>query len=176
MLALPVAVLVVAGSVNAPIGTQALTLGELADKERERRKGVTARLYTEEDLRQVSLREGPAVIADTPETSLATPAAAGAPATADKAGDKAQKSEDELRGDREKAWRERLQKAKEDVTRLSADVDRLQLGLNDLTQNLYGQGRRAQIERLEETKGQLVTAQQSVEGIEEEGRRASFRP
>jgi hypothetical protein len=172
MLALPVAVLVAAGSVNVPIGTQALTLGELADKERERRKGVTARLYTDEDLRQVSLREGPAVIADTPETSLAAPAAAGA----DKAGDKAQKSEDELRGDREKAWRERLQKAKEDVTRLSADVDRLQLGLNDLTQNLYGQGRRAQIERLEATKGQLVTAQQSVEGIEEEGRRASFRP
>jgi len=176
MLPLPVAVLVIAGVVKIPTVAPAQSLGELAAREKERRKGLTARLYTEEDLRHANEQRGAYASSEAQDPGAVLQAAAGdAPAAAPKEGASA-KSEDQLRAEQEKAWRDRLQKAKDDVTRLSADVERLQLGLNDVSQNLYGAGRRAQIDRLESAKGQLVAAQQSVEGLEEEGRRASFRP
>jgi hypothetical protein len=175
MLPLPVTVLVVAGVVAIP-ALMPQNLGELAARERERRKGLTARLYTDEDLLQARMqRENDtstlALVLAPPPESPAVPAEASVPAAP-----KAAKTEDELREEQEKEWRGRLEKAREEVLRLSESVDRLQLGLNDLSQNLYGVGRRAQIERLEEAKGQLVVARQSVEGLEEEGRRSRFRP
>jgi hypothetical protein len=156
----------------------AITLGELAAREKARRASLTAPLYTNEDLERISLRRGtfrtvyelePAFLEATPLPEAV--AGVSAPPQEDAA-----KSEDEVRAEQEKAWRKRLQKANDAVARLSADVDRLQLGLNDLSQNLYGAGRRAQIARLEETKGQLIAAQQAVESVEEDGRRAGFRP
>ncbi len=44
MLPLAVSVLVIAGAVKVPTVGQAQTLGELAAREKERRKGLTARL------------------------------------------------------------------------------------------------------------------------------------
>ena len=173
MLKLPMAVLVIAGVSGVSSVASAISLGELAAHERERRKGLTARLYTNEDLLRVSLQRG-TFTSIQPLDPAPFQVAAGTPPVQPAEG--GAKSEDEVRAEREKAWRERLQQANDDVTRLSADVERLQYGLNDLSQNLYGAGRRAQIARLEEAKGQLVAARQAVESIEEEGRRSSFRP
>lgn len=176
MLPLPVAVLVIAGVVKIPTVVPKEDLGELAAREKERRKGLTARLYTDEDLRNVSQQREDVTSTAAADPAPALQAAAGdVPAAARKEGEGV-KSEDDLRAEREKEWRDRLQKARDDVTRLSADIERLQLGLNDLSQNLYGAGRRSQIDRLGEAKGQLVAAQRSIEGLEEEGRRSSFRP
>ena len=175
MLPLALSVLVIAGAVKVPTVGQAQTLGELAAREKERRKGLTARLYTDEDLRHASQQQESYTSTAAADAPTALPAVAGGvPAVVPKEAASA-KSEDELRAEREQAWRERLQKARDDVTRLSGDVERLQLGLNDVSQNLYGAGRRAQIDRLESAKGQLVAAQQSVGDLEEEGRRSSFR-
>lgn len=174
MLKLPMAVLVIAGVSSVAPPAAAINLQELATREKERRKGLNARLYTNEDLDRVSSQRG-TFTSIQPLDSTALPAAAARPA-AGHAEVPSAKSDDEVRAEREKAWRERLQQANDDVTRLSADVERLQYGLNDLSQNLYGAGRRAQIARLEEAKGQLVAAHQAVENLAEEGRRASFRP
>ena len=176
MLRLPVAFLVIAAVTNASPAAPATSLAELAAREKERRRGLTgltAPLYTDEDLRRI--HEEGRIDSKVMASQVAAAPVPGATLPAHPEGG-GTKSEDDARRDREKAWRERLQKANEEVARLSEDVDRLQLGLNDLTQNLYGVGRRAQMVRLEEEKGQLVAARQSVENIEEEGRRSSFRP
>lgn len=173
MLPLAVTVLVISSVAKVPTVAQTQSLGELAAREKERRKGLTARLYTDEDLRHASQQQESYTSTAAADPATVLPAVAGGVA-GPKEGEGA-KSENDLRAEREKAWRERLQKAQDDVTRFSADIERLQLGLNDLSQNLYGAGRRAQIERLESAKGQLVAAQQSVGDLEEEGRRSSFR-
>jgi hypothetical protein len=176
VLKLPIAFLVIVAVANASPAATATSLAELAARERERRQGLsgpTAPLYTDDDLRRI--HEEGKIDAKVMASEVTAPPPPGATRPTQVEGE-GTKSEDEARRDREKAWRERLQKANEEVARLSQDVDRLQLGLNDLTQNLYSVGRRAQMVRLEEAKGQLVAARQSVEDIEEEGRRSSFRP
>lgn len=176
MLKLPTAVLVIAGLSGLLSNASAINLGELAAKERERRKGLTARLYTNEDLDRVSMRQGTFTSIEALDSAALPVAGAVATPAAEHTEVAAVKSDDEIRAEREKAWRERLQQANDDVRRLSADVERLQYGLNDVSQNLYGAGRRAQIGRLEEAKGQLIAAQQAVENAQEEGRRSGFRP
>ena len=176
MLPLAVTMLAIASVVKVPTVAPAQSLGELAAREKERRKGLTARLYTDEDLRHTSQQQANYTSSAAADPATALPVVAGGVAAAVPKEGEGAKSEDDLRAERAKAWRESLQKARDDVTRLSADIERLQLGLNDLSQNLYGAGRRAQIDRLEEAKGQLAAAQQSVGDIEEEGRRSSFRP
>ena len=174
MIKLPMAVVIIAGVSSVSAAAGAISLDELAAREKERRRGLSARLYTNEDLDRVSLRRGTSTSIQALDSAPLPAAVAtlGAVRTELPAG----KSDDELRAEREKAWRERFQQANDDVTRLTAEVERLQYGLNDLSQNLYGAGRRAQIARLEDAKGQLVAAHQALENLEEEARRASFRP
>jgi len=69
-----------------------------------------------------------------------------------------------------------VQKAQADVTRLNAEASALQTSLNDLSQNLYGANRANIMNRLDEVKKQLATAQQAVSDLQEEGRRSRFQP
>jgi hypothetical protein len=160
--------------------SSAQNLADAAAKEKERRKGHSGRVYTEEDLRRAGGARGR-------EAASAEPAVATADATAatkeaaPKDGAAAEgtakpKTDDELKAERETAWRQRLAKANADVARLSAEADTLQQGANDLSQNLYGASRAGQLAKLEETRKQLAAAKDSVGALEDEGRRSGFRP
>ena len=155
---------------------RAQSLAEIAERNRkkEAQKGKPAKVYTEADLRgrpasggSMSAMEGPVA------TVAASPAPGGSPAPG---ASPAAKSEEEQRAEAEAAWRERLQKANEDVARIQGEVDRAQTALNDISGPLYGGTRAGLIARVEEGQRQLAAARQMVADIEEEGRRARFRP
>ena len=155
----------------------AQSLAEIAarNKKKEAEKGKTAKVYTEDDLRgrgagtgAMSQMDGPATVAPgavaSPAPGAARPGAAAAP------------TEEEQRAAREAEWRKLLAAANEEVTRLQGEVDRAQTALNDISGPLYGGTRAGLITRLEEGQRQLAAAKKQVEDIQEEGRRARFRP
>lgn len=169
------AVLITSCSLVLPGVASAQSLAEAAAKEKERRKTRTGKVFTEEDARRAgAARPRDVTILD----GAGAPDAEGKEGTPKEGAPKegTEKPKEETRAAQEKAWRDRLTKANADVTRLTTQADGIQRSLNDLTQNVYGGTRTAQMARLEEAKKQLATAQQSVESITEEGRRSGFRP
>lgn len=152
------------------------SLGEIAAREKDKKKGKP---ITEEDLR--SHRRGGTVSqpnADGGSATTASPAPGAAgdkkPGAATAAADKP-KTEDELREEAQTAWREKLTQAQADVTNWTGEVARLQTALNDTSGPLYGPGRAARVEALENAKRQLATATAMVETLTEEGRRNRYR-
>lgn len=172
-LGLGIAVLIALPSLAA-----AQSLGELAAREREKRKGQkpTTKVITDDDLRR-----GGQAGRGTVNTGLAGPAVAASPAAGQAAGAAAPegekpKTEEELRAEQEQAWRAKLKKAQEDVQRLTLAVDTVQRHLGDITGNLYGSQRTALLSEQDKLKAELQAAQQQVAALEEEGRRSRFRP
>jgi len=154
-------------------------LVDAAKAAKAKRKKSTTKVITDADLRRAGAGRPEAPVSSSEAAATeAAPAEGAAPAASEAPAprDKAAKTEDELRAEAETKWRERLQQARNDVSRLSAEAGQLQLGLNDLTQNLYGVNRVAAMNRLDEVKKQLAAAQASVADLEEEGRRSRFRP
>ncbi|HYU42481.1 MAG TPA: hypothetical protein VEQ84_10045 [Vicinamibacteria bacterium] len=152
------------------------SLGEIAAREKDKKKGKP---ITEEDLR--SRRKGGTVSQPNADGGSATAASPAPGAAGDKkagaataAADKP-KTEDEVREEAQTAWREKLTQAQSDVTNFTAEVARLQTALNDTSGPLYGPGRAARVEALENAKRQLATATTTVETLQEEGRRNRYR-
>jgi peptidoglycan hydrolase CwlO-like protein len=155
------------------------SLAEIAAKEKERQEkekkkaGGAAKVITEEDLRGRGAgtysQPGATGGATTPGSPAASPSPGASP------GAEKPKTEEEVRAEQEKAWHESLQKAQEDVTRLSGAIDRMQADLNDLTGNIYGSGRTGLLNRMDQAKKDLATAQQRVTDLQEEGRRNRYR-
>lgn len=168
-----VVALLAAGALAFASGASAQSLAEIAARQKEKRKGKPAKVFTEEDLRRGSARA--LTPGDEGVAAEDEPAAVPAPAAAPAGNAPAQKSEEELRAEQERAWREKLQKSRDNVTQLTAEVNRLQTALNDLTQPAFGATRAARIAALEKAKAQLGFAQQSIVDLEEEGRRAGYR-
>lgn len=167
---LSVAGLVTAALLLVPSFVPAQSLGELAEKEKERRKKEkAAKVYSEDDLRG---SKGTLSVTGTVASSGAEEKKAEAGAAS---GAKKEKTEDEKRTEAQQAWRQKLDKANADVSRLQAEVDSLQLQLNDINVNLYSPGRTAALNRLEQAKTELAAAKQAVADLEEEGRRNGFR-
>jgi hypothetical protein len=161
--------------VAPPAGADApKSLGEVAAKDKDKKK--PAKVYTEDDLHNPS-HSG----------TVSAPAADGttAPAATDAkkpaaAGDKAApadkpKTEDELHADAEKEWHSKLAQAEADVATWTGEVSRLQTALNDTSGPIYGPGRAAKADALENAKRQLATATQSVADLQEQGRRSRYR-
>jgi hypothetical protein len=154
------------------------SLGEIAAREKDKKKGKP---ITEEDLR--SRRKGGTVSQPNADGGSATsaspaPGAAGAQkpgATSTAAAAEKPKTDDEVREEAQTAWREKLTQAQSDVTNFTAEVARLQAALNDTSGPLYGPGRAARVEALENAKRQLATATATVETLQEEGRRNRSR-
>lgn len=164
------------GIVLAVPPSSAQSLGEAAEKAREKRKSKSGKVLTEEDLRKA---KGGSLSMPTASGSAeaapaegAPPAEGAAPAGAAKT---EEKSEEEIRAEAAKAWRERLEKAQAEVTRLRAELQRLEGAAGDLTGPLYGGARQELGSQIEQTKQQLAAAEQQVAQIEEEGRRQRFR-
>jgi hypothetical protein len=150
------------------------SLGEVAAREKDKKKGKP---ITEEDLR--NRRRGGTVSQPNADGGSATAASPAPGAAGDKkagaaAADKP-KTEDELREEAQTAWREKLTQAQADVANWTAEVTRQQSALNDNTGPMYGPGRAARIEALENAKRQLATATATVEALTEEGRRNRYR-
>jgi hypothetical protein len=151
------------------------SLGEIAAREKDKKKGKP---ITEEDLR--NRRRGGTVSQPNAEGGSATTASPAPGAAGDKkpgataAADKP-KTDDEVREEAQTAWREKLTQAQSDVTNWTAEVARLQTALNDTSGPLYGPGRAARVEALENAKRQLAAATTTVETLTEEGRRNRYR-
>jgi hypothetical protein len=165
------AALLAAALLAFPLAVSAQSLGEAAEKAKKERKGKT-KVITETDLRRAG-SEPPVTSAETEASdSKETPkegTAAAAPA-------KPEKTEDDLRAEAEAKWRERVKKADADVARLRDEASQLQTALNDMSQNVYGATRTGLISRLDGVNKELAAAQQSVSDLQEEGRRARYRP
>jgi hypothetical protein len=148
------------------------SLGEIAAREKNKKKGKP---ITEEDLR--SHRTGGTVSQPSGAAGSATPTASPSPGAAGEKKDGAEKppTEDELFQAAQKAWQEKMTQAQSDVTNWTGEVARIQGALNDNTVPMYGPGRAARVDSLENAKRQLAAAQTTLENLQEEGRRNRYR-
>jgi hypothetical protein len=151
------------------------SLGEIAAREKNKKRGKP---ITEDDLR--NRRSGGTVSQPNGAGGSATATASPAPGAAgEKKGDKpaAEKppTEEEAFQAAQKAWQEKLTAAQSDVTNWTGEVARIQAALNDNTGPMYGAGRAARVDSLENAKRQLAAAQTTLETLQEEGRRNRYR-
>lgn len=158
----------------------AQSLGEAAAKEKEKRKGRPApKVITEEELRQAGgTVSSPAAVPDGPAPVAAKPAAGKDGAKEGGKDGKAapkEKTPDELRAEQEAAWRQRLADAEKEVAHNKGEVTRLQASLDDTTGGVYTPRRAGLQTSLEQAQRALADSQAKLAGIQEEGRRNSFR-
>ncbi len=190
---LQAAALAVAAALVVPAGVSGQSLGDAAAREKERRKGK-AKTYSEDDLRRAGgTASGFETAApDEPTAEGATPAeGTTAEGATPEPGPRARAPMDpprrrrpvrrrgrartERRAAQEKEWRERLKKSEDDVNAAIADIEKLQKNLSDLTGNYYSASRTNMMNRMDELKKKLATAQETLENVREEGRRNRFR-
>ena len=175
---LAVAVVSALAWVASPAGADApRSLGEVAAQTKKKKP---VKVITEDDLRAPrhggSYSQPAAEGGTSPTATTASPVPAGSPAPgAAAAPAEKPKTEDELRADREKEWRDKMTAAQADVATWTGEVTRLQASLSDNTVPMYGAGRAARSDALENAKRQLAAANQAVENLQEEGRRNRFR-
>jgi hypothetical protein len=174
-----------------------------ADKSKEK-KAKPARVFTDEDLRRArgetasqstGLDPAPtdasteAKPADAPPADAAAgatppgPTQPGAPTAEGDAqappapavqGPK-EKTADELKAEAQDAWRKKLEKARTDATALQQLADKIQVDLNDVSGGVYSNRRATMVQLLEETKTKLAATKQTIETLENEGRRNGYR-
>ena len=178
-----------------PVVAQTPSLGDIAKKEQERRKGSKqpAKVYTNDDLKgggQASppATEGhateaaaPAGQADAPQVQAAADAPKdGKPAAAKEAPGAADAKDEE-------AWRGRITQARDELRRNEVFAQALQSRINALTTDFAARDNpveRAQIadERqkalaeLERVKGEIDTSKKQIVEIEEDARKAGVPP
>ena len=151
------------------------SLGEIAAREKNKKRGKP---ITEDDLR--NRRTGGTVSQPNGAGGSANPTASPSPGAAGEKKDGAAAAEkppteEEAFQAAQKAWQEKVTAAQSDVTNWTGEVTRIQGALNDNTGTLYGPGRQARVDSLENAKRQLAAAQTTLENLQEEGRRNRYR-
>jgi len=148
-------------------------LGDAAAKEKQKRKTSApkqAKVYTDDN---IGRSMAPVSSADQPAS-----ADAAAKAKTDKPAEGAAADKDKPAEDpREKAqteWRQKLDQAHKEQAAYQDMVDKIQHSLND-TSSLYGSGRTANIQLLEENQKKLAETKAKIDALEEEGRRNAYR-
>jgi hypothetical protein len=183
--------------------THAQSLGDVANKEKQKRQGKPApKVITESDLGRSPKRgtvsmsgelpaetgEAPAEAAPAPEGGTVSEgeAASGEVATggtegqaeggeaAAKPGAKKEKTEDEIRAEQRAQWQKKLDIARENVRAHQTNVDNIQRDLNDLTGGVFTERRNQVLKMLDDEKAKLAAAQATLTQLEEEGRRAGW--
>jgi hypothetical protein len=176
----------------------AQSLGELAEKEKEKRQGKPkAKVITENDLGRSGKRGTISITGDTSatgeeaastEASAETEAASAPSEAGPEAGAEAgaegsaaagaaapkkgkEKTPDEIEAERRAEWRKKLDNARERVSAHQQNVDAIQFDLNDPTVPFYGPARNQRLQMLEDEKAKLSAAKADLEKLEEEGRR-----
>lgn len=160
----------------APAFSGAESLADIAAREKERRKGKSGKVITENDLRRAgsSVYIPPDTTESGDASSTSTESASGegaAPAKPAGGGEGAAatkpKSDDEIRDDAKKAWRERMDKASAEVTRLQSEVTTL-----EQNPNIYLNP--GAVSQLDKAKQALAAARQQVDTLEDERRRNGY--
>ena len=150
------------------------SLGEVAAREKNKKRGKP---ITEEDLR--NHRNGGTVSQPSGAGGTATaspaPGAPGEKKEGDKPAAEKPPTEEEAFQAAQKAWQDKVTAAQSDVTNWTGEVARIQGALNDNTAPMYGPGRAARVDSLENAKRQLAAAQTTLETLQEEGRRNRYR-
>lgn len=168
----------------APSYAQSPTLGDVARKEQERRKGTRApeKVYTNDDLKDGGLPSAP------PPTDAAAPAGAGTPSgdaakpstpSPDKAADKGTKTEAD--------WHARITAAREELQRNEVFLEALQSRINALTTDFaardnpvertrIGEERQKALEDLARVKADVDKGKKNIADIEDEARKAGVPP
>jgi hypothetical protein len=164
-------VAVVTLALIGPSYVWAESLGEVAAREREKKKGKPAgKVITEQDLGKRSGRGN----YNNPDETQAPPPDTTEPATgetpqvaADGAVKDKPKTTEEVRAEAQTAWRERLKKKNEQVTALQAQITQLEGGFT-----YADAGAQA---RLKKAQADLATAQAELAALEDERRRNGWR-
>ncbi len=156
----------------------AQSLGEVAKKEEQRRKGVksSGKVYTNDTLKADPT---PSVPASGSTGSPSAPAASSTPAPAPTP---APSSDAPDKGD-EKAWRKRMQDARDALQRSQMFADALQSQLNALTTDFVNRDdpaqrqqiankRDAALAELDRIKKEVAAQTKAISDIQEEARRA----
>ena len=174
------AILLSAGGAMA-FAMQTPTLGEIAKKEEERRKGITApaKVYTNKDLPKTSAPQAPPAA---PAAPSGTKPAEQKPANPDKP---KEKEKEDVKD--EAWWRARITTARTELQRNEMALDAFQTRVNSLTNDFAARDdpyQRAQIalertktlNELERVKAEIVRIKQQIADIEEEARVAGVPP
>jgi len=147
-------------------------LGDAAAKEKQKRKASPpkqAKTYTEDNIGRSM-----APVSSSDQAASTDPAAkAKTDKPAEGGADKDKPAEDP----REKAqaeWHQKLDQAHKEEAAYQEMVNKVQLALND-TSSLYGPGRAANAQLLEENQKKLAETKAKIASLEEEGRRNSYR-
>jgi hypothetical protein len=159
--------------VPAPARADApVSLGEIAARETNKKKGKP---ITEDDLR--NRRHGGTVSQPSGASGSATAPSPSPGAEKKEGAGAAEKppTEEEAFEAAQTAWRAKLTAAQSDVTNWTGEVARIQGALNDNTSPMYGGGRAARADSLENAKRQLAAATTTLENLQEEGRRNRYR-
>ena len=171
-----VAILLSGGS-NDAFARQTPTLGEIAKKEEERRKRISApaKVYTNKDLPKSAA----------PQTPPAAPAAATATKPAEQKPEDPNKPKEEVKD--EAWWKARITTARTELQRNEMALEAFQTRVNSLTNDFAARDdpyQRAQIavertktlNELERVKAEIVRVKQQIADIEEEARVAGVPP
>jgi len=154
-----------------PALVAAQSLGDAAAKEKEKKKDTKpVKVYTEDDLKRAgngssgaySAPDGPAASTD-PSPKPDAAKTGGAPV----------KTDDEIKAEKQTAWKQKLDKAQADAAAVQKTIDDIQASLSANT-SYYDPSRARAAADLDAAKAKLVTAQQSVSDLEDEGRRNGF--
>ncbi len=164
-------------AIALPVCAQTPTLGDIARKEQERRKGTKApaKVLTNDDLKNGGQPSGPAI---------PKPEAPAAQAETKKAG---KESDEAAAAKGEAEWRARITTARDELRRNEVFAEALQTRINALTTDFAARDnpiQRAQIadERqkaladLERVKADVETSRKQIADIEEEARKAGVPP
>jgi hypothetical protein len=171
-----VIVVLTAFTLSVATFVQAESLGEVAAREKEKRKGKKdGKVITETELFRAkgsgtSITDGGFVPAAPDEAKDGKAADGKAPAAS---GEKAkdapkEKTEEEVRAENLKAWRTRMDQANANVSAAQKQVSDL-----EATPGLYSNA--AATAQLADARRALTAAREVAAGIEEEGRRSNFR-
>ena len=172
------AVFAVVACVLAPweaVPASAQSLAEAAAKERERRKGKTTKVVTDQELRGAgrhltSLDGGAPVGEPSPAPAdSASPAPGAQPAAA-----APQKSDEELRAEKKADLEKRLKQQNDIIAATRKMMEQAQLELNDTGNLTFGGRREALMKIMEEHQKEIAQAEATIEQIREEARRAGI--
>jgi hypothetical protein len=167
-------------------GIQAQSLGEVAREEQARRKAVKApaKVYTNDNLKNVDPPPQPATPSSPAPEVAATPAAPSTPDAAASPGapDAAAGAAKQAPRD-ERYWRGKLEAARTALSRAQIFQDALQSRINGLStdfvnrddpaqRNVIAADRQKALAELERVKKEIVDQQKAIADIQEEGRRA----
>jgi hypothetical protein len=153
----------------------AQSLAEVAAKEKKRRQSMQGsdKVITNDDLGRAGKRisNPDAASAEAP----ATPEAEGDDAGEAKASDQPEKTDAELRDEKRAEIQGKIDEQKKLIEEQQKKVDQAQLELNDLSDMTFGARRGGLMKTVEDGKAEIAKAQQAIEDLKDQARRAGVR-